>query len=43
MRTEWDSLYLAEAYLEWPICSEVTLEAGLSIFGVKKKYKVCEI
>lgn len=43
MKTEWDYSDLADAYLKRPDYSEPAIEAMLSIFGVKKQHKVCDI
>ena len=43
MKTEWDYSDLADAYLKRPNYSEPAIEAMLSIFGVKKQHKVCDI
>ncbi len=43
MKTEWDYSDLADAYLKRPDYSEPAIDAMLSIFGVKKQHKVCDI
>lgn len=43
MKTEWDYSELADAYLKRPDYSVPAIEAMLSIFGVKKQDKVCDI
>jgi len=43
MKTEWDYSELADAYLKRPDYSEPAIEAMLSIFGVQKKHKVCDV
>lgn len=43
MKTEWDYTKLADAYLQRPDYSDTAIDAMLSIAGVEKKDKFCDI
>ena len=43
MKTDWDYTKLADAYLKHPDYAEAAINAMLSIAGVKKGMKICDM